>query len=82
MTRVKFLISIEGDTEDLYAFFPDEVSDAKGNLTAYSHVGQHSGCCIEYALQSTEATKTEYTDLLQELESIGYDDLLILNEDK
>ena len=29
--------------------------------------------------QSTEAAKTEYTDLLQELESIGYDDLLILN---
>jgi len=82
MTKVKFLISIEGDTEDLYAFFPDIVSDMKGNLTAYSHADQHGGCCIEYANQSHEALKFQYEDLLKELESIGYDDLLILNKDK
>lgn len=81
MTKVKFLVH-EEYKDDLFAFFPEDVCDLDGNFTSYAHVGQHSGCCQEYADQSREATREEYLPLLQELESIGYDDLVILNEDQ
>jgi hypothetical protein len=85
MTKVKFLIHsdpLEMGNDDLFAFFPDDICDHDGNLTSYAHVGQHSACCQAYADESREATKEEYKGLLEELVSIGYDDLLILNEDK
>ena len=81
MTKVIFLIH-EVYKDDLFAFFTEDVCDHDGNFTSYAHIGQHGGCCQAYADESREATKEEYTGLLEELVSIGYDDLLILNKDK
>lgn len=83
MTKVKFLVAVDiFGREDLFAFFPEEIADSEGNPTCYAHVGQHSACSQQYADDAREATKEEYTPLLEELVSIGYDDLLILNSNK
>ena len=57
---------------DIFAYFPEDEADHKGNKTAYAHVGQHSACNPEYAKESRPATEQEYADLKSELESIGY----------
>ena len=74
-TDVKFLVN----ENDLFAFFPNENYD-NGNLlkSAYSHIGQHSACCEDYAEASRPATQSERKDLITELQSIGYN-LNILN---
>jgi hypothetical protein len=42
-------------------------------LTAYAHLGQHTGACIEWVNECTDpANESEYQPLLRELESIGY----------
>lgn len=77
-SKVKFLINEKNN--ELYAFFPEESytsfpSDLK---LSYAHIGQHSACSIAYAKESRDATKLEYNELKEELESIDYD-LEILN---
>lgn len=78
-TQVVFLINER--TNDLFAFFPNEdYNDFSLTKVCYSHVGQHSGCVLDYAKESKEATKEEYNDLKEELESIGYNlELTTLN---
>jgi len=82
-TKVKFLIEpqSEGGEKNVYAFFPEEDYNDFSNQEkmCYAHIGQHSGCHIDYAEESREATKEEYTPLQEELESIGYK-LQILNK--
>ena len=60
------------------AVFPDIVEDLKGNVRCYAHVGQHSTASPDY-YQELELAD-DYQDLLEELESIGYDDLEVKNE--
>ena len=74
-TDVKFLVN----GSDLFAFFPQENYD-NGNIlkSAYSHIGQHSACCEDYADESRPATEAERAGLIKELKSIGYK-LNILN---
>jgi hypothetical protein len=59
---------------DICAFFPYDISDSKGNITHYAHIGQHSQAAWEYYLKDTKPCKSpnEYNDLFQELESLGY----------
>lgn len=46
---------------------------------SYMHVGQHGECDYNHLLNITrKASKKEYSDLLTELESIGYNDLKII----
>jgi len=76
-TKVNFLIN--ENNGELFAFFPEENYTTFSNLkTSYAHIGQHSACSIAYAEESREATETEYAELKEELESIGYN-LEILN---
>ena len=77
-TKVKFLIN-EANGE-LFAYFPEEdYTTFSSNLkTSYAHIGQHSVCSASYAEDSKEATESEYKELKEELESIGYN-LEILN---
>ena len=79
--QVKFLIhTIPGEMHgekctwesDIFAYFPGEMADSKGNFMSYAHIGQHSGCHPDYAKESRPATPAEYADLKAELESIGY----------
>jgi len=58
----------------VFALFPHEVSDHKGNVLSYQHVGQHSGADYNGCIASSRpATADEYADLKKEMESIGYD---------
>jgi len=69
-TKVKFY----KDTFGVFAIFPEEIFDNKNNLTCYSHIGQHSAICPDYVkiTKCKKATKEEYQDLFNELESLGY----------
>lgn len=79
MTQVKFLIN----NDDLFAYFPrlNYNKAIYGNTmkTGYAHIGQHTSVHVAYAKESREATKEEYTPLLEELKGIGYE-LKILNK--
>lgn len=77
-TKVQFLIHGKGKDKDLFAYFPGLTVGTMYN-TSYSHIGQHAACSPIYARESREATKKEYSCLLTELISIGYD-LEILNK--
>lgn len=72
--HVQFLLD---DENTVYAYFPTVKHNDTFN-TCYSHVGQHSGCDKEYAKQSLPATPEQYKDLKEELESIGYN-LIVVN---
>lgn len=71
-TKVIFLINETNG--ELFAFFPEEnYTTFSGDLkTSYAHLGQHSVCSISYAKESRKATKLEYSELKEELETIGY----------
>lgn len=84
ITDVLFLIEKpEGDLPcNVFAFMPKDKWNncEEGIFTSYAHLGQHSGCHIDYANECKEATSIEYADLKKELESIGYN-INILNKD-
>lgn len=62
----------------IIALFPHEVCDYKGSVTSYMHVGQHSGANYNGMIAITKlATPTEALPLYIELESIGYNLLVI-----
>ena len=57
----------------IFALFPHDVADKQGNVLTYQHVGQHSSGNYNHCIKTSKpAIDTEYQDLKQELESIGY----------
>lgn len=57
----------------IFALFPHDVCDFKGNVTSYQHLGQHSAADYNHCIRKSKpATETEYADLKKELESLGY----------
>lgn len=58
------------------AFFPDQKDGPY--IGSYEHVGQHSRACYPHP-QTEPATEREYSALLAELRSIGYDDLRVVS---
>jgi hypothetical protein len=79
LTDVLFLVEKDGEDEDVFAYFPNEISDEAGKFrTAYSHVGQHSGCDPKYAEECREAMPIHYKSLQEELTQLGYN-LNVLN---
>jgi len=70
----------EKDGNDVFAYFPHIKGDLKGNNTCYAHIGQHSACSPDYVKECKEANYSAYSDLLKELISIGYKDLVICNK--
>ena len=64
---------------NIIALFPEIPADIdKKFCQSYEHVGQHGGADYQHVIRSTKAaTVDEYSELLQELEQIGYDDLII-----
>lgn len=71
----------ENDGE-VFAYFPNLTADQRGNMTCYSHTGQHSACSKEYLIGRELATPEEFTPLLNELKDQGYQNLKVLNEKK
>jgi len=75
-TKVQFF---RRKTGDIFAYFPTMPhNDSDGTFTSYSHIGQHSPCHPDYLELCKLATRLEFEPLLEELESIGYDDLFII----
>ena len=72
-TMVVFKKFPEGD---VIALFPEQKEYYPGTCNSYQHIGQH-GACLTYHPDLKRATQEEYSDLLEELVSIGYDDLVI-----
>ena len=58
--------------DDLFAYFPNITMNNNGDKLCYSQIGQHSGCCVEYANESIKATKEEVQPLFNELVGVGY----------
>jgi hypothetical protein len=58
---------------DVTAVFPCEPSDPFGFfMSCYTHVGQYSGCGLDWYQRTRAARPDEYAALLTELISIGY----------
>lgn len=62
---------------EIIAFFPQLNFNKRlyglKQKTCYTHIGQHSSCTVSYINNDcVKATKEEYTPLLKELQSIGY----------
>jgi hypothetical protein len=58
---------------DIIALFPYEIESSRGNILSYMHNGQHSEAMYLHCVSISKlATETEYNDLKNELESIGY----------
>lgn len=58
----------------IIAVFPYDIASlSKDSVTCYVHIGQHTGATWNYVLADTKPAKAnEYTELFEELESIGY----------
>ena len=64
---------------EVIAVFP-YILDNECTVLSYAHIGQHSGC-IWYINDFTRAAKeSEYLPLLNELKSIGYDNLRVIKK--
>lgn len=74
ITEVIFRVDKSKDWKGtVFALLPHEVSDFKGNVMCYQHVGQHSGADYKGCIATSRpATETEYADLKAEMESLGY----------
>ena len=60
-----------GKDATVTAVFPTEpASYHYGEMTCYSHVGQHSGCSHNWYIATRAANPAEYADLLAELRQI------------
>jgi len=75
-TRVKFYLDNGGD---VFAYFPDILTDSKGNNTCYSHIGQHSACSPNYVKGKKLATPEQFAPLLAELKGQGYENLQVID---
>ena len=61
---------------EIVAVFPHEDYN-RFLVSCYAHIGQHSGCSLDYVRKGTSpATPEEYAPLLRELKSIGYDPII------
>ena len=74
---VRFYIEPVGG--QVMAYFPKEIHSFNGyrpdNRVCYSHIGQHSACHPDYLKKCRKATTEQQSALLQELVSIGYNNL-------
>ena len=75
MTKVIFRKFKGGE---IIALFPQEPATLDGRLcVSYMHQGQHSAASPHIVDNTAAATDEEYRKLLYELQSIGYNDLVV-----
>lgn len=78
--KIKVVFRKYKDTGDIVALFPTVPEDLYGyKCSGYAHIGQHFSADPLDMIQITYRCKTraEYAELLRELISIGYDNLLV-----
>ena len=69
-TEVIFRREADGQ---ILAVFPYEISDPKGSVTVFTHREQHHQASYDYCVNNCKPAKVnQYSDLFEELESIGY----------
>lgn len=79
-TKVEF--RIYPTENEVIALFPNEIVNSCEDCASYMHIGQHSPAdYISVIAHTKPATKEQYTQLYNELVSIGYDDLEIVVND-
>jgi hypothetical protein len=69
----------------VFALFPHEIADNRGNVLSYQHIGQHSSADYIHCIRNSKpANIFEYEPLKKELENIGYELNIIkrMNYDK
>ena len=74
-TKVIFLLDkfYNDQQNNVFAYFTEEINTTNPlTFSSYAHMGQHSGCCVEYARVMKKAKPEQYAALKTELESIGY----------
>ena len=75
MTKVIFRKFKDGE---VIALFPQEPATRNGwECMSYMHVGQHGGADPMIVHETKPAKWDEFVELLEELQSIGYNDLKI-----
>lgn len=74
-TRLAFRKFPEGD---IIAIFPYDNYGKAGLVNSYQHVGQHGAASLSLLDELEQCSPDEYKSLYDELESIGYHDLRIL----
>ena len=75
-TLVIFKMEGKGTDASPIAFFPEDPATYPGyTCTCYAHLGQHGSADTGYAGSLKPATLEQYTPLMRELESIGYENL-------
>ena len=57
---------------DLIAIFPYQISDYRGNVNSYQHIGQHSGADLSIIHNTKPVKEADAQCLLKELKDIGY----------
>lgn len=68
---------------DIIALMPYVIEDNRFCCQSYMHIGQHGPARYEHIMQCTRPAKEdEYAELKLELESIGYNVLLIARIDR
>ena len=76
-TNVMFRKDKDGD---VVAILDEWWNESDGEITCYSHIGQHGGCVREWVEKETvPANRNEYMALLSELERQGYDNLAVVD---
>ena len=68
------------ESGNVIALFPTIAADYRNSVLcqSYEHVGQHGAASIPTVMgDSRPATEAEYAPLLKELETIGYENLVI-----
>jgi len=72
------------NNKEVIALFPYEPYNRfdVDSITSYMHIGQHSEADYQSIMKDTKPCKFEheYKDLMDELESVGYEDLNVIEK--
>lgn len=78
MEKVKVIFRKDKEG-NVIAFFP-EARVNRGNVMSYMHIGQHSEASYGFYMETKNATKEEYSPLLQELTKVYHDCTLVVKK--
>ena len=57
----------------IFALIPYDIQTKNGLISSYQHIGQHSSADYNHCIKSSKpATEIKYTQLKNEMESLGY----------
>lgn len=71
ITPVIFRKESDGDITVVFPTVPSSYDNY--HMTCFAHIGQHSGCTMQWYDTTTPATPEEYADLKRELEAKPYE---------